>query len=53
MKEPMNRLNLTSKENSVNKKFSYTPNETGVVKFNRINETITNRYGDLLNKYIQ
>ena len=44
---------LTSKENSVNKKFSYTPNETGVVKFNRINETITNRYGDLLNKYIQ
>ena len=42
---------LTSKENSMNKKFSYNPISTGVA--NRSNESISNKYGHLLDKYIK
>lgn len=42
---------LTSRENSANKKFSYTPIETRVV--NNTNDPIHNRYGHLLDKYIK
>lgn len=44
---------LTSKEGSLNKKFSYNPITTNVKTTNKSNETITNRYGGLLDKYIQ
>lgn len=42
---------LTSKENSMNKKFGYNPTEAGVA--NKANETINNKYGHLLDKYIK
>lgn len=42
---------LTSQENSLKKNFSYTPTETGVT--GRRNETIENKYGHLLDKYIK
>ena len=42
---------LTSKEHSMNKKFNYSPTETGVV--HKTNEAINNRYGHLLDKYIK
>lgn len=42
---------LTSKEHSMNKKFNYSPTETGVV--HKTNEAINDRYGHLLDKYIK
>lgn len=42
---------LTSKENSMNKKFSYNPIETNVI--NNTNNSINNKYGRLLDKYIK
>ncbi len=42
---------LTSKENSFNKNFSYTPNEAGVI-YKKPNDAITERYGNLLDKYL-
>ena len=44
---------LTSKENSMNKKFSYNPIETGVANRTDNAATTTNRYGHLLDKYIK
>ncbi len=41
---------LTSKENSLNKKFAYTPIESGVT---HKTTTIGNKYGHLLDKYIK
>ena len=38
-------------DNKKNKNFSYTPTETGVA--GRRNETIENKYGHLLDKYIK
>ena len=42
---------LTSKENSFNKNFSYTPNVAGVIN-KKPNDAITERYGNLLDKYL-
>ena len=42
---------LTSKENSMNRKYSYCPTESGVV--NKSKDQITNKYGHLLDKYIK
>lgn len=42
---------LTSNEHQMKKDFSYKPTETGVA--GRTNETIENRYGHLLDKYIK
>lgn len=42
---------LTSKENSFNKNFYYTPNVAGVIN-KKPNDAITERYGNLLDKYL-
>ena len=42
---------LTSRENILNKKFNYSPIESGVV--HNENDSIKSRYGNLLDKYIK
>lgn len=42
---------LTSQENSLKRNFSYNPTEAGVI--GKRNETINNKYGHLLDKYIK
>lgn len=42
---------LTSQENSLKRNFSYNPTEAGVI--GKRNETMNNKYGHLLDKYIK